>query len=161
MAWIIIFAIIFFVYAWHESGFECSIFGLFVGAFIGALGYMSIGFIAGFFIPTHVTYVTAPLYALSDSSAHRGSTFLFSSTVDNRPVIKYISDTDKGKRIYQVDASSSYIVEDDSQTPHVDVGTEKFNHEWHNWFAITGLSKEYIFYIPEGSVTNQFSVDLE
>lgn len=148
-----------------DYGFEfCTLLRVLIGFLIGLVVWISVGTIIGLFLPTeYELYETQNLSALKDNSSISGSFFLGSGTVDEHMVYKYVTDTDKGKLICELSSVGSdiYINECDEQ-PRVELFNECFTSDWFEWFAFTGWgNSEVIFYIPEGSLTTEFDVDLE
>lgn len=148
-----------------DYGFEFwTLLRVLIGFLIGLVVWISVGTIIGLFLPTeYQLYETQNLSALKDNSSISGSFFLGSGTVDEHTVYKYVTDTDKGKLICELSAENSdiYINECDEQS-RVEIYSEGFVSDWYAWFAFTGWSNnEVIFYIPEGSLTTEFDIDLE
>ena len=135
--------------------------GAFVGALIGAILYLLIGGIIGCFLPTKTELVdTQKIYALADNSSIEGRQFLFSGYIEEKMVCRYVVNTSKGKHIEEVCACRSFINEGDYE-PKVETYQTKFKSSWYYIFATDWFfDLEYRFYVPENTVTNSYSIDL-
>lgn len=139
--------------------------GMFIGFFIGALVWISIGSIIGIFLPTHyIVRETTNIVAFEDNSEVNGSFFLGCGKVNENTVYRYIIDTDNGKRVKELEENrdTAIYIKECSDSPKIEYKVLDFINQNNYWFACPFLSKEIItFHIPEGSVTNEFNVDLE
>ena len=134
--------------------------GLILGALIGILIWLSIGSIIGFLLPKKEIVTERPIYALEDGANISGYSYLARGYVKEEEVIKYISDGEYGKKIYTADADNSYINEG-YDNAYVEIRDKKFKYDWFHLFAMEWYDDVYIFYIPDGSVTNEINIDLE
>lgn len=173
MIWI--FVAIIFAIAWGIWSFKdrwdfgvrpCVVkffFGLWLAALVFPVGNLVSGLICEFFAETEpVLVATTEIEALNDSSAASGRFFLGSGHSDEGVKYYYIVETEKGKHIESIDADNAYIIESNDGTPRI----EKYRYDWVNdaveWIAIGPLTDfEYQIFVPENSVTNEFTVDLE
>lgn len=100
---------------------------------------------------------TASIKSLQDTRHTSGSFFLGSGSIDSKPVFWYYADNGGYSTLEYRDASSVHIVETDDQEPRV---TEQRFHSNNRWFhTIHDGARQYVFYIPEGSITNNFELD--
>ena len=138
-------------------------FGGFAGALIGLIVYGIVGLFIGCTLPTVEHVNSQNIVALNDSSKIEGAKYLFSGYVDEDLVYRYIVETDKGRHIEECKSDDGYLKEGDSDSPYIEIHTYKFKHDWYYWFAINVESAENysIFYVPSGTVTNEYNVDLQ
>lgn len=99
------------------------------------------------------------IYALQDNITTDGSFFLGSGHIDDELKYFYVEKTDLGYTIKNVDADQAYI-QYTSDRCHI----EKQSYTFNNWFVrliAIPLNDRYVIYIPEGSIVNNYSVDLK
>ncbi len=136
---------------------SCILFG----AAVGCALYVSIGVLIGLAATKEYTEDSVKeLYALEDGSGSRGSFFLASGYVDEEPVIKYITDGEFGKEIKSVETEDCYINETDGDV-YLKIMKPRFKHGWVYLFSFYVGCDKHIFYIPSGSVINQYNIDLQ
>lgn len=105
---------------------------------------------------------TIEITALNDNSAVSGHFYLGSGYVDEDMKYYFIEETEKGKHMDSVDADYSYIIESNNENPRIEVYSPEFkNNKVLRWFATELAADEYRIYIPENSITTEFSVDLQ
>lgn len=157
IAFIITFIIVFinsydFLYAF--------LFGL-VGAIIGSMLWVIIGPFIGINLPTTEIVTEQELYALSDNSELSGHHYLFSGYVDEEYGYRYVINTEKGKHIEFVSADNVYI-EEGNYEPKIVKYTYEWKEDWYILFAINLFAEDDYtkIYIPEGTITNEYNIDL-
>jgi len=101
-----------------------------------------------------------PLVALKDNFNNEGTSFLFSSVVDETLKYHYIYEVPgKGMTTGEVRADNAYLRYED-----VDPCIQKWETSHPNkvldWLFAPG-SHFYVIIVPEGSVTSEYSIDLE
>ena len=146
------------------SGGEIAVLG-----FMSFLGAMLVAFLLTLFSSAIAyscadkTYSVAEdveIYALQDNITTEGSFFLGSGHIDDELKYFYVEETDLGYTIKHVDADDTYIQYTDGRC-HL----EKHTYTYDGWFAqavtMPLFGDRYVFYIPEGSVINNYSVDLK
>lgn len=106
---------------------------------------------------------TINLAALADGGNTSGSFFLGIGTVKDRQVFSFYTNTAGVYRLEQVDAQDAVVLESTGQ-PHVEVHcTNRFNKNWNivanNNKTCPFRSSTFKFYVPKGSVVNQFTLD--
>lgn len=105
---------------------------------------------------------TIEITALNDNSAVSGHFYLGSGHIGEDVKYYFIEETEKGKHTNSVDADYSYIIESNNEKPRIEVYSPEFkNNRVLRWFAVEMADKEYRIYIPENSITTEFSVDLQ
>ena len=100
--------------------------------------------------------------SLNDNSNTEGAFFLGSGSVNEESVYYYAYESDKGITVGEIDADEVYINYTDKQ-PRLEEYRTKFKSEFLNWsFAYLGEdSCYYKLYIPEGSIIEEYKIDLE
>lgn len=141
---------------WDYGDWTEGIGVVFVGGIVGTI----VLFLCAVFIPANVDLVhekTSSLKALGTSSNDHGRFFLGSGYIDGKRVLNYIQQGDDGgMRVAQVDAKDALIFEGSDKatitTKHFD-----FNNGWIIPWPI-GSTDKYEFRIPDGSVTESFTI---
>lgn len=151
-----------FIYFITESIAE-TFFGSLIGLFIGMIIWLSIGGIIGEFLPTKEIIETKPLYALTDTTSTYGEKFLFSGYIDEKLTYRYITETERGKHIEEIDTKNVYVNEGDYQ-PHLKISKKELAKDWYFLFANDLAIDEttyYEFYVPENTLIHNYQIDLE
>jgi len=132
--------------------------GIIVGA-IAALLILIYGFTADGKLYKSETY---EISAIKDNSNVSGNSFIGTGYVNESQYYFYILETKKGKKMHKVHIGDAYLNEGD-YTPYVDVYDYKYNSKFAQW--LYGKNKyddyEFVFFIPEDTVTTEFNVDME
>lgn len=110
--------------------------------------------------PISVTNITA----LKDNQVTASSYFLGTGSTDGSQYYFYMTESEKGKRMGKISASKRVFINEGSTTnPRL----EKYEAEYTNEFLTfilpdyTFADYEYVFHIPEETVTTEFNVDME
>ncbi len=107
-----------------------------------------------------LTQETRNLYALADGDDIHGHFFLGSGTIDENMKYVYIVETEgKGYKMESIGIHSAYIQYVDEQ-PTLTKTVYIFESDILNFFGVCD-STEYLFRIPEGSITNSYVINLE
>lgn len=148
--------------AFKSKDFWTSVLGGIVGFAIGFCLYFLGGSFLGTKLPTVEVIEEQEIYALSDSSATKGASYLFAGYIDEKLVYGYVVDTERGKQIKEIDAKNAYITEGD-YTPTIRTHKIKFKHDWYNWFARDEfIEEDYVeFLVPIDTITAEYNVDLQ
>lgn len=104
---------------------------------------------------------TREIVAFKDNNSTSGSFFLGSGYVDGD--MKYcvmIKNENGSYEMKTYDTDECFIIET-NDTPKMEKRGYYFKSEWLNWFLFNMKLNEYVFYIPEGSICNNYVVDLE
>lgn len=105
------------------------------------------------------------IYALNDSSDMKGHFFLGTGSVESNLYYYYIRDTARGQQIEKVRVSDAYLKYDDKC--YIEKYSRYYNDDLKTKLLTTKLfdkcdyNSYYVIHIPEGSVTNEFIVDLQ
>ena len=129
---------------------------------VGFVLWFSIGHIIGSFMPTVDIKETKELYALQDGSEISGRFFLGSGHIDEEMYYVYMVKEDKGKQMQtlEIDENKIYL-NDNVDTPTLDIYSKDFKYEWMYWFAMPKLGYEYVFNIPSDSIDYKYNIDLK
>lgn len=114
-------------------------------------------------LPTiEVLVQTQNILALNDSTNIKGNYFLFSGYVDEELTYRYVVDTDKGKHVESCDADNTYIKENTDGKHCIEHYKSEFKYQWmRTWFICLDISSYDIIYVPKGSITTKYNIDLE
>jgi uncharacterized membrane protein len=172
MLWVIIgiltviVAIIYFAYEWftgYYDGGEFVVASLIVIMWAVALVILFVTISSAVCDATcdktWYTYDDTKIYALQDDVLEQGRFFLGSGYIDSRLKYFYVEDTEIGYVIRNVNADNTYIQYTDGEY-HMETQSYKFNHWLPKLIAIP-FSARQIFYIPEGSIVQNYTIDLQ
>lgn len=154
----IAFIVMSFINYYKEWALNIAI-GIF-GAILGFAFWISIGLIIGLFLPTKEIVTEQKIYALNDNSSIECKKFIFSGYVNEKFVCSYVIDTDKGKHIEQVDGDCAYIIEG-NYTPKIEKHSITFKEDWYYLIAMNAEDYYVKFFVPEGTVTSEYNIDLK
>lgn len=98
------------------------------------------------------------IFALSDNIGASGDFFLGTGQVGNDLVYFYVIDTENGKHIESVKRENAYIKYGDDHV--VTIVSYEFENRLLNWVGFSTRENDYIFTVPDGTITNSFEVDL-
>ena len=126
-----------------------------------AIIYLCCGGIVGlFFEPVSYTQTETPLVALKDNSAINGSFFLGCGNVGSETQYSYAIDTEFGIEIKTLSANEKIYFKYDEGTPAL-IKSEPVYSTLAEWLSVPYDRPIYTFRIPEGSIINEYQVDLE
>lgn len=133
----------------------------------------SLGVIISFFIMTLVsatvdscadktwsTVEDSDIYALQDNLTTEGSFFLGSGHISDELRYFYVKETDFGYTVCNVDADNSYIRYTTDRC-HIERQTCTFSNDFVAAIAFPMTNTRYVFHIPDGSILNNYAVDLK
>ena len=138
---------------------------------IALLGGMVLAISASLFIvQTEETYTeTKPIYALQDNITTTGSIsggiFYTTGYIDSELSYFYLTSTDSGLKSEHIPADTTYIKISDN--PRLEITYANYELSWIGkilFFPINTSDtafQNYTLYIPEESITNSISIDLE
>lgn len=136
-----------------------------LGLGCGIAVLITIGLIIGCFLPTkYVTTKTTNILALKDNTETSGSFFLGCGTVEGETVYKYVVETKDGKQVKEIkdDNSATIYIREYEGKQKIEYKELEFVNKNNYWFAcLFDKKSKIIFYIPKGSVTNEFNINLE
>lgn len=140
----------------------CATFATFASIIVlGVIGAIIIG---------NPTYTSAriPLINIADNTSVHGDFFLGIGSVDSEPVYSWYERTDSNSyKRFDADASISTIhYINGNNRPYYTEVASKGEHFFHKWVLNLDANghntvKRYDFYIPRGSITNEFKLDAQ
>lgn len=104
---------------------------------------------------------TEKITALKDNISSEGRFFLASATINDTPYYYYVVQTDRGLKQKKINVEKTYIhyTKDDFRVETYE-GVSFKNWYTYIWASVP-TAEYYDIYIPEGSVTTEFNIDLE
>ena len=100
------------------------------------------------------------IITLKDNQNMNGNFYIFSGHVEEDLYYYYATETELGYKTEKVKANNAYIKYTDGET-HIEKHMGKFANNIANIFGFPMYNDRYIIYCPEGTITNEFNVDLE
>lgn len=106
------------------------------------------------------------IYAFSDNMTVGGRVYFMSARVEGNLCYYYLANSSHGQIVYKIGSSNTYLnYIPENETCYIQKYERFFNDTfWNKFFIprILGLTDcYYVAYIPEGSVSNEFQVDLQ
>ena len=157
---------------WAIILYECED-SIIVGTIIWTLGLIASSLILGLTLVISSLFVPKSNYmyeltnheeivALQDSTggtARTGS--LGSAYINNSLYYYYMSDTEYGYNAGKINAENTYVRYCEDETPSVETySAVDFKNKWLYLFAFP-TDTYYVAYIPEGSIIENYQIDLE
>ena len=126
-----------------------------------AIIYLCCGGIVGSFFET-VSYnqTETPLITLKDNSTIDGSFFLGCGNIGSKTQYSYAIDTEFGIKIKTLSADKKIYFKYDEGAPAL-ITSEPVYSTLAEWLSAPCYNPIYTFRIPEGSIINEYKVDLE
>lgn len=111
--------------------------------------------------PNEIIYkeTATPIVALEDNIASRGQFFICTGTNKSDIYYYYMIDTEYGYTMKNVKACDAYIKYDTNPRIVTESG-RGFNH-WYNYIWALPVSSHYTIYVPEGTILNNYNIDLK
>lgn len=171
MFWLIIGFIVFIIltiyfirsneYAGWGEKIGSSVLVLITSAMLSVLVWLFASLIISAFAETDY-YVASDtkIIALKDNQNINGSFYIMGGYVDEDLYYYYAAETELGYKTEKVSAENSYIKYTDDAA-HIETYRAEFTNDYVNFFAFPMHDNRYIIYCPEGTVTNEFDIDLE
>lgn len=100
-----------------------------------------------------------PIVALEDNVTSRGQFFLGTGTSKSDVYYYYMIDTERGYVMQNIKASNAYIKYDANPRIVIENGCG-FKHWYNNIWAFP-ISTRYTIYVPEGTILNNYNIDLK
>lgn len=127
----------------------------------GALTLMVAALIGTCISSNEIIYeeTVTPIVALEDNMASRGQFFLGTGTSKSDIYYYYMIDTERGYTMKNVKASDAYIKYDTEPRIVIERG-RGFNH-WYNYIWAFPVNTQYTIYVPEGTILNNYNIDLK
>ena len=118
------------------------------------------GIVGSFFEPVSYTQTEIPLIALKDNSTIDGSFFLGCGNIGSKTQYSYAIDTEFGIKIKTLSANKKIYFKYDEGAPAL-ITSEPVYSTLAEWLSAPHYNPIYTFRIPEGSIINEYKVDLE
>ena len=126
-----------------------------------AIIYLCCGGIVGsFFEPVSYTQTETPLIALKDNSTIDGSFFLGCGNIGSKTQYSYAIDTEFGIKIKTLSANKKIYFKYDKGAPAL-ITSKPVYSTLAKWLSAPHYNPIYTFRIPEGSIINEYKVDLK
>ena len=111
--------------------------------------------------PVYKCTSTEKIYAIEDN--HATGIYMSRSQYREKIMISYVVKDQFGYSMKNVEAGISYInyLEDPADEPHVDTYTPFYAYSWMNGFFPNGYFEYYSFYVPEGSISDKYNLDIK
>lgn len=100
------------------------------------------------------------IIALKDNQNMNGNFYIFGGYVDEDLYYYYATETEFGYKTEKIEAENTYIRYTNKE-PHIERYCAEFVNNRAHLLGFCMLDDKYIIYCPEGTVTNEFKVDLE
>ena len=106
------------------------------------------------------------IYAFSDNVTVGGRIYFLSARVEGNLYYYYLANSSHGQMVYKIGSSNTYLnYIPENETCYIQKYERVFNDTFWNKFFIPRILSltdcYYVAYIPEGSVSNEFQVDLQ
>lgn len=102
-----------------------------------------------------------PIIALKDGKGMTGRFFLYSGYVKENLYYYYACETEKGyKKVERVSAENSYIVYTE-ETPRIEKYEAQSFKETSSWIYAIPLYEYNVLYVPYGTITTEYNINLE
>lgn len=100
------------------------------------------------------------IIALKDNQDISGSFYIMGGYIDEDLYYYYATETEFGYKTEKIKADNVYIKYTDGET-HIERYQGEFVNDGAYFWGACTCNDRYIIYCPEGTVTNDFNVDLE
>ena len=100
------------------------------------------------------------IIALKDNQNISGNFYIMGGYVDEDLYYYYATETEFGYKTEKIKAGNAYIKYTDGE-PHIEKYSGEFANDGAYFWGIPMYGDRYIIYCPDGTVTNEFNVDLE
>lgn len=101
------------------------------------------------------------IIALKDSVGTESSFYLGTGYIDDEMHYVYMTETDKGMSMEKIKAEDVFLKYVEGDTPHIDTIHYNYTNSFLDWFLPGDAKQETYIYIPEGSLTTEYVIDLE
>lgn len=105
------------------------------------------------------------IYAINDNSSIKGQSFLFSGYVKEELVYRMFVEENGGKKVDEIKSSNAIVYEEDENLDrHIDTYEYTYTNNFIKWLLGKYTwwdDKTYKIYIPKGSITTEYNIDLK
>lgn len=171
MIWFIIGFIVFIIYTiWSvRNGYDS--FDYIIAPILFFVGSVLISFLITFGVSNIMSYSTEAtatyektanieITALKDNQNINSNFYLMGGYVEEDLYYYYAKETELGYTTEKVKASECYIKHTDEK-PYIEKYEGDFAKDWYYIFGFPTYDNRYIIYVPEGTVTSEYNIDLE
>lgn len=154
-------AVVFYMFC-NDFGWEMWFSNLLV-SLISSIGGGGIGILLALALPaeTEPRITTYQIEALQDNSSISGQFFLGSGSVNGNMAYTFYYEVNGMYRIEQVNCDRAFIKYTTGE-PKVEVHSVKLTDSLINLFAFDCIpQKEYIFYVPKGTIKQGYRLDAQ
>ena len=134
----------------------------FLGALVSGFCTVIVAAIISMSIPSsEIIYeeTVTPIVSLEDNMSNGGMFFLGTGSTKDRIYYYYMTETEHGYKLQNVDASKAYIKYDTEPRIVIEDGCG-FKHWYNNIWAFPAHT-HYTIYVPEGTILNNYNIDLK
>ncbi|MED4309236.1 hypothetical protein P9256_02090 [Bacillus paralicheniformis] len=134
-----------------------------LGSLLGAVAALLLLLVPLFVSDTEVVAIDEkPIYALKDGSQVEGAFFIGTGTFEEEQYFFYVTDKGEGKTIDKQLVKDSTIIEDNGRHPKIVKCNEKFKSKISRFmFGDYSGDITYKIYVPQGTITTDFTVDMK
>lgn len=115
---------------------------------------------------------TQEITTLKDNNESSGHAFIGTGSVNTNTYYYYYAKSDDGVKMQKLNADKCTIIESSTETPHIDTVIMDVSKETKDTLAYkllsnpiislkSVISKSYKIYVPEGSLTEDFIIEME
>lgn len=103
------------------------------------------------------------LHAIVDNSEITGDFFLGCGSIGEDKYYSYIIETERGKTVetLKIEECNDIYFKDTVETPMLKYYESEFEKDWWYWFAFPTEDNYWVFHIPEGSIIEDYEIDLK
>ena len=164
MIWILGGIIVGSLYCYYEEYWPKFIdylaYGL-IGFLSGTILAFSLGVLIGDFLPKQTIIKETKITALTDNTSVEGRKYLFSGYINEEYIYRYLVETEEGKQIKELRNSKNVYIRYDDDNPRIIKEYSDFKYGWLWLFGIDFTDTKTIIYIPEGTITKKYEINLE
>lgn len=110
--------------------------------------------------PNYSVIEDTKIVALKDNQNIHGNFYIMGGYVNEDLYYYYATETEFGYKTEKISSDNAYIKYTDGE-PHIERYTAEFANDSANMWGTPLYLDRYVIYCPEGTVTNEFKVDLE
>lgn len=140
-------------------GFLFTLLGGAIGALIALL--VSIGTLGAEPVVDYTLVNTQEIYALEDNIVSSHTHYISSGLKDGEAAYFYIVDDEWGRQVLSKNTDNSFIKYDNEGSPRVETYEAKYHNPIIRIISLLEPSDRYRFVIPEGTMTEDISIDLK
>ncbi len=163
MLWMLVGIIIGFLWCYYDNcwpDFIDYLFSGFIGFIIGIPITLFVGGLIGFYLPKQTIIEEAKLVSLTDNTSIEGQKYLFSGYINEEYIYRYVIETEEGKQIKELYNSKNIYIKYDNENPRIIYEYSDFKYGWLWLFGIDLTDTKIIIYVPEGTITEKYEIDL-